>query len=57
MKSFWNKNGLQLDDHVHTEHQSQLDLGEKPYHCHLCTLTHGFDEFYQLEKHLRYRTG
>jgi hypothetical protein len=41
------------DDHLHTEHQAQLEMGEKLYHCHLCNNTDGFDEFYFLEKHLR----
>jgi hypothetical protein len=46
---------LGIDDHVHTEHQSQLEMGEKAYHCHLCDGTDGFLEFFHLEKHLRYK--
>jgi hypothetical protein len=38
---------------MHTEHQAQLEMGEKLYHCHLCNIPEGFDEFYLLEKHLR----
>jgi len=46
--------GKHLDQHIRGDHSTQLQLGEKAYHCRLCTNSSpGYDEFYHYEEHLR----
>ena len=51
LMNFW-KSKKQMSFILRSEHAAELEMGERAYHCKLCSHA-PFHEFYHLENHLR----